>query len=489
MFLSQRLSLCSNGWRRNLLSIVLGILLTFAFPPYGWWPAALVSLSGLLLLVNRQTTLRSAFITGWCFGFGHHVTALYWIANSLLVEPDKFAWLIPFAVSLIPAVLAVYVAVSMWLYLWLKRNLAKADDSKLVELAIFALCWCAMEWVRGHVPVFDFPWNMLGYVWMRWEALLQLASVSGVLGLSFLACVIGCLPAFLVESRGALRWCGSVVILLSLCLVALWGGARMESVAAVEPEGAIRIRLVQGNIPQNHDWDVDTLLSIVERHVELSVEGRSDDVKYVVWSESSVPYLIRDDSPILDIIKEAVPAGGLLFTGAVRQDDRGRLYNSIVAINDTGLIVGIYDKMHLVPFGEFVPFRSILPIEKITHGMTDFSPGEQQDIVMVLDDVLPPVRPLLCYEAIFPDEVLSDNVRNRPEWLLNLTNDGWFGDSPGPYQHLAMARLRAIEQGVPMIRVANTGISAMIDARGRVVQSLPLGRDGVLDVNLLAESR
>jgi apolipoprotein N-acyltransferase len=249
----------------------------------------------------------------------------------------------------------------------------------------------------------------------------------------------------------------------------------------------VRLRLVQANIDQRLKWQDGERVRTLQKYLALSTQPGNPPVTHVVWPETALPYLLSTEPELLRIVARVVPPGGLLLTGAVRVEQPGpqpgRVWNSVHAIDDQGRIVATYDKFHLVPFGEYVPLRHILPIDKITPGTSDFAAGPGPSTVRLPG--LPAASPLVCYEAIFPGAVTAPSGP-RPQWLLNVTNDAWFGHSAGPHQHFASARLRAVEEGLPLVRAANTGISAVIDPYGRVRAELGLGREGVLESSLPA---
>lgn len=465
-----------SGWRRYGVAALSGICLTLAMPPVFLLPMVWIAYAGLIWLLRGCRTGREAFAVGWWFGFGHHVTGLYWVSISLLVEPEKFAWLIPFAVSLIPAVLAVYIGLISWLIHRSRlRGWAKAG--------LLAFAWVVTEWVRGWLFT-GFPWNPVGSVWSFSDTMIQVAALGGIYGLGFLTVMVAALPACMVDvlaekGRQYMMLAGALVMVLGQAGYGIWrlSGAEEGTVPGV------MLRLVQGNIPQDQKWSKQARFNVLETHLRLSRAPAERPVTHVIWSESAIPFLLNPDSPLLETLAEAVPEDGVLLTGVVRSEGE-RYYNSVEAVDENGRIIAAYDKRHLVPFGEYIPLRNWLPlpIERIAHGMGDFAEGKGGSLLFLPN--VPPTRPLICYEAIFPDEV-SDGVDDiRPRWLLNVTNDAWFGRSSGPYQHLQSARLRAIEQGVPLVRVANTGISVVTDAYGRVQAMLPLGVAGVLDVPL-----
>ena len=262
-----------------------------------------------------------------------------------------------------------------------------------------------------------------------------------------------------------------------------WGAWRLQH-AQVEYVEGVTIRVVQANIAQHHKWNPESQMQGLQEHVRLTRLPGIEQVSHVIWPETAVPYLIQDGGTLAARLGEILPQHTVLITGALSAKEEGKareITNSIVALDHRGAIVGAYDKYKLVPFGEFLPFRSLIPAAWLTPvGASDFASGPGPQTLKWPG--LPPLRPLICYEAIFPAEAGAEG--ERPQLLLNLTNDAWFGLSSGPYQHFEMARMRAVEEGLPLVRVANTGISAVIDAYGRVESRMELGQQGIVDFKL-----
>ena len=460
-----------TGRRRWAAAAGLGALAALALPPVHAIPLLWLAFPALLLLVDGAAGWAGAFAVGWWFGFGHFSLSLYWIAHALLVDPVRFGWMIPFAVFGLGGLLGVFTggaALAAWRF-------GRSRPARLLWLAV---AWAAMEWLRSWVLT-GFPWNLVATVWLPVLPLAQGVALVGSYGLGLLTVAVASLPAVWPRHRIAVA-----VGHLLLAAVALWGAVRLPAEAMAPVEG-VRLRLVQANIEQTLKWRPEMRLENLRRELDLSLSPGFDAVTDVVWPETAAPSFLDQDPQALAMVARAAPPKGLLLTGAVRGTPQGvqpfRIWNSLLAIDHRGDIVATYDKAHLVPFGEYMPLRGILPLAgKLTAGEVDFSAGPGP-ISLSLPGV-PSVSPLICYEIIFPAEVVDP--RHRPQWLLNVTNDGWFGISAGPYQHFASARLRAIEQGVSLVRAANTGISAVVDPYGRVVAELGLGRTGVLDSEL-----
>ena len=457
-------------------AVALGALAALALPPFHLYPL-LFAFAGLLDLLRHSQRRIEALVIGWCFGFAHFLLGLYWIGIAFFTDAERFgAFAVP-AVLLLCAYLALYPAIAAWLtvlYRW---------QSPVASALVLALAWTAGEMVRG-VLFGGFPWNLIGYAFAQSTAISQLAALTGIHGLSLLAVALGALPAIWLDSSERARWqplaAGAVI------LAAIWaGGALRLADGVAEPSDAVRLRLVQGNVAQQEKWQAEGARRAFERLLTLSFEGQGP-VTHIIWPESATPYRLDQDDGARQMIAQVVPPGGLLLTGGERFDlssEPPLAWNTLFVIDRTATVVARYDKRDLVPFGEFLPLRDLLSrvgLEKLTHGSIDFQPGPGRQTITLPG--LPPLSPLICYEAIFPGSVVDPDA--RPAWLLNITNDAWFGRSSGPYQHLAMARMRAIEEGLPLVRSANSGISAVVDPWGRIQAELGLGETGVLDAAL-----
>jgi apolipoprotein N-acyltransferase len=477
----------TRGWRRAGLAAVLGALAAAALPPVHAVIALVPAFVGLVWLIESGSR-RRAFADGWWFGFGHFVAGLYWVGSSMLVQPERYAVLIPFAVSGLAAVVALFPAAAALA----TRALAGVVPRGAGRILVFAALWTVFEWARSWVLT-GFPWNLLGTVWTVSDAMIQAAALFGVYGLSLLTAAAAAMPALLVNGGTGSRPRATPVVIAFAVLVVVWGGGAARLMTADDATvPGVRLRLVQGNIEQALKWRPNLRQGHVDKQLRLSAlpprtSGReAPDTTppaptHIVWSETAVPFFLGRDQRHLAMIGAVTPPGGVTIVGAPRTTPKReatfRVWNSLLAVDARGRVVDAYDKVHLVPFGEYIPFGRLLRITKLTAGRADFSPGPGFRSLRLPG--LPPVSPLICYEIIFPGRV-TDPL-DRPEWLLNITNDGWFGRTSGPYQHLAAARIRAVEEGLPLVRVANTGVSAVVDAYGRTVASLGLGSTGVID--------
>ena len=474
-----------TGWRRFALSFAAGALSALAFAPLGVFPVLLLGFAVLLLLLDgaRQSSrpLRTAFGCGWAFAFGQYLIGWHWIGYAFLVDPGAHLWQLPFAVTLLPAALAVYagLASALCLCFWRARDLPQESPARLL---VFSVLYTLGEWLRGHLFT-GFPWNLQAYGWGASLAILQSMAVIGAYGLSFLTILLGACLADL--TRPATFKAFRAPLAMIILFLVVWAGGAVRLMAhPVETVAGVELRIVQPDVPQREKDQPRYFARNWQRLLDLSVAPGNPT--HIIWPEAAPPPLLFDRDPAsLDEVGLLTGSGRTLITGATRArraGDQLSFFNSLFIFPPAGAAPAVYDKFHLVPFGEYVPFASVLNrigITKLTDGQEGFASGDGPHTYQITR--APAVAPLICYEIIFPAAVTAGQ---RPGWFVNVTDDSWFGPWAGPYQHLLIARARAIEEALPVARAANTGISAVIDPYGRITAELGLGKMGVIDAGL-----
>ncbi len=447
------------GLRRLVPAFGLGGLIALGQAPLGFWWASLVGLTGLVWLVTRAETGGAAFWLGLAAGAGHFALALSWIVEPFLIDIVRHGWLAPFALVFLSAGLGLFWAVAALLAQWTRTPALG-----------FAVAFTALEGVRGVVFT-GFPWAMVGHVWIG-TPVDQLAAVLGPSGLSLITLLAAALP---VLWRG--RGLAAAVALLAL--VAGFGQWRLSAPLPDGPPGTLR--LVQPNAAQALKWDQALADEHLGRLLNLTAQGPIADL--TIWPETAVPYMLEYAPSVAGMVTRA-SEGRPVAMGIQREED-GRYFNSLRVLEGTGEESVRYDEHHLVPFGEYIPFGDLA---YRWFGITAFASQAGSTYSagsgpVVLDlGAFGRVLPLICYEAVFPRDVNAAPM--RADWMLQITNDAWFGVWTGPFQHFDQARLRAVEQGLPLVRVANTGVTAVIDARGRVLDQLPFGTMAALDTRI-----
>lgn len=456
-----------SGWRADAASLGFGALAAAALPPVCAIPVLLIAVPGLLTLIGGTRGFASAARRGWWFGLGHHIVGLYWITEAILFEAARLWWVVPLAVPALAAVLAVFIAIPAGL-----ARLARPGWPRVLTLAGG---WVLADLVRQFVAT-GFPWNPWGSVWelpgTPGDVMIQAASWIGAPGMTFLTVLLAGVPL--------LSWRWRVAGIVFLGGWAIFGIARLASPLPAPP--GIKVILAQGDVAQGQKWDRALAIEIFRRYLTLTQDGiaqANGAPAVVIWPETASPFLLQTDAAAQAAIADAAQ-GAPALVGAVRFDRDNRPRNSLFALLPDGTLDGFYDKWHLVPFGEYQPSWFPLPFQVVPGG--GFQPGSGPATLRVPG--LPPIGPLICYEAIFPGQVIDES--ERPAWMVNITNDAWFGNSTGPRQHLAAARMRAVEEGLPLVRAANTGISAVFDSRGHEITRLGMNREGVVVADLPA---
>jgi apolipoprotein N-acyltransferase len=466
----------------KFLSFLCGIVLALALPPLDLWFLSPVALFGICIILTQHTaqTGRAWFFTGLSFGFGYFIAALHWIGFAFLVDAKSDLWMMPFALGGLAVFLACY---------WGLAFLGAFRVSKFAVPLVFSIpvFLTIGEWLRGHLFT-GFPWASPGMMVDGMGGVGQLASLVGLYGLSFVTLLWTVLPWQLWSdwkrhNRISLRL---AILVLMLPAAWTWGEWRMMQ-SPTTFVADVNLRLVQPNISQSDKWRDDNKLKIFEQLLVLSNRPSQTKPTVIVWPESSVPFLLDESAVGLARIGEMLAPEGTLVAGTIRREKSSgildRYFTSVLAIDASGSVTGHYDKWRLVPGGEFLPLAWLLEplgFSKIANLPESFTAGDGPRSLAIGAAGL--AGPLICYEAIFPDIVVD--ATKRPHWLVNVTNDGWFGKSVGPYQHLAQSRMRAIEQGLPLVRAANTGISAVIDPVGRFIAISQIGEEAILDAKL-----
>ena len=489
----------SSGWTRRAYAFFAGAFGAAALAPINFIPAIAISLIVAVWLLDgaapaeaRKSSRRGifwpAFATGWMWGFGYFLFGLWWVGSAFLVEAENFAWALPLGVIALPATLALFPAIGFAL----ARLFWTAGYRRIL---IFALSIFLTEWMRCLVAT-GFPWNEIGMAFGGQLVLAQLASLIGLHGLTLTVVALLAAPATLTDcAPGQLRLRPTILSLLILAGIIGFGAYRISRPEFANVPG-VKLRIMQPVVAQGAYFSSKNGADILRGYLELSDRSTSPtssgigDVTHLIWPESAFPFLLAQEAAVIQQISKFLHGGATLITGAARVDegDSRRYYNSIQVVDSHGVLAERYDKKHLVPFGEYLPFARFItrfPIAQFVHIPGGFDSGAaKQDLLHIAG--LPPAEPLICYEAIFPRDVgsLWRAQSERPAWILNVTDDAWFGLTAGPYQHFEQARLRAIEQGLPLVRAANSGISAITDGYGRIRSQLPLGARDVIDGKL-----
>lgn len=469
-----RLSRSHRPALRHLLAdLALGAVAALGLAPFGIWALTPIALSALIWRTARAPFAGTAFWHGLAGGAGWFALAMLWIVEPFLVEPDIYGWMAPFALILMALGGALFWAIPVWAVArivphWRARSLA------LVAGLVLS------DWLRGWIFT-GLPWALTGHVWAD-TSVAQMAAYSGAIGLSALTLMMAVLPVLIWRpvAQPVLRVLPGAVLSI-LLLAGSWAAGLARLAEPLPEDTATQLRIVQPNAAQHLKWDSAWSEEFFRRLMQLSSEPGKRDL--VIWPETAVNFLLNDADSVLPAMSRA--AGAPLAVGIQRREG-SRYYNSLAMVQPDGTVGQIYDKFHLVPFGEYVPWGDTLAQMGIGAFAAQQGNGYSTGVgpTVLTQPGIPGFQPLICYEAIFPQHLRG--LSQRPEWLLQVTNDAWFGKISGPYQHLAQARLRAIEAGLPLIRAANTGVSAVIDAHGQIRDSLPLGVQGKIDAALPA---
>lgn len=436
-----------------------GLLAAAALPPVHFLPVLLLSVPGFLRLLNTAPSWKRATAIGWFYGFGLALAGLYWITEPIISEAQDFWWLIPFAAPLLSAAVAFYMIIPA-LAAWL-------TPAGAGRIFVFAGAWIGSNLAQQFLFT-GFPWNYWGTDWAIPGTLgnifLQPAAYIGVYGLTLLTILLACTPIF--GRRG-------FIILTSTLLI--WAGFGYTRLQTPQQNTNVTLGLLQPNFSEPPDYSRPALIASWQRLLTMSQAALNNGANALIWPESSSPWLLASD-PVARAQLAAVTGTTPVLAGSIRMVSPTDYRNSLVVTDGPEAPVAVYDKWKLVPFGEYMP--KWIPVKIIPSAVgSGFMPGPGPQTISNVPRV-PAFAPIICYEAIFSGEII--NKHKRPDWIANITDDAWFGNSAGPRQDFTDIRLRAVEEGLPVARDANSGISAVIDPFGRVIAALPLDYQGVL---------
>ena len=475
---------CSPNYNKRIkyiYSFFFGTLLVLCLPPYNFWILIFPSISFLFFQSYLSKSSRESFLIGWFFGFAFFLFGVYWIFNSFLIRSDIFIYLIPFCLILLSSLLAIFTGLVSFFNYKLKRNL-------IANIIFFSVFWTLSEILRGYVFT-GFPWNLIAHTWLNFNNILQICSVRGVYGLTFFTVLIVLSVSIILIKEKILKknifYFSSVFI--SIFLIILFGYVRLNNLNS-SIDNSVKFRVVQPNIKQKDKLDINYLEENFKKILDLSFSNKlgtlnSSENLIIIWPETAITDLnYLSKSKLFNKIKLNLKKNEYIISGFFRieQDKSPKFYNSVLVIDKSLSKTFIYDKKHLVPFGEYIPFSGIL--NKLGFNFIGLQKGKNSNNLINLKNT-PKFKTLICYEIIFPGKY--SNSKNKAVFLLNLTNDAWFGNTTGPHQHFANTIFRAIEEGRNIIRVANTGISASVDPLGRIIQKIDLNNEGTFDTNIV----
>lgn len=464
--------------RASLLCLFAGALCALGMAPYNFWPIFILGFGVLYFAIDNAPSKKAAFAYGWLWAFGYFVFSLYWIGNALLVEGNPYKWAWPLAVCGLPAVLAFFNAFAC-LITYKLCNL-----KRIYGLLGFVALLSLFEWIRGHAFT-GFPWNLYGYTWADTLSIAQLASLESIYSLTAITLIWLTAPAYFVICRKKLEGSAfSVVLIASVVCAYAFGASRLQETEHVHEN--VQVKIVQPNILQADKWKAEKLEGNFETALALSSAQNSEysqEKTLIIWPETAIPYSFLNSNyrrqQISDMLK-SYQGEAVLLSGALRYEPKEkRYYNSLLSIRDDNSVNNIYDKSHLVPFGEYIPFQQWIPLTPVVQ-FQGFTKGSGPKDFRLFDTLN--YSALICYEIIFPHKARQKN--SRANFIVNVTNDAWYGDSPGPHQHLVQAQFRAIEEGVPVLRAANTGFSSIISPYGQTLYKTSLFEEESLTASL-----
>ncbi|WP_231243054.1 apolipoprotein N-acyltransferase [Ehrlichia canis] len=442
------------------LAMTLGILGALSMAPFYMFIALMIAFSGLYIILSYSKNIKQAFFCGWCFGCGYFTTSLYWI-NVPLITQSKILW------PLIPLTLIIPASLSL-LFAAATATSYALNYKKLPGLITFSLSFT----IVGMLLEYIVPWSLFAYSWAFSTEMLQTAALFGTYGMEFLAIFCSTAPGVCIKDKSTVS---CAIVMLVLVSMFIYGNNRLLTNQDQKYNHDVAIRIVQGNTASNWDENEEQEYDKFQTYLRLTSQYGLNSRTHVIWGENSFPFLThRNIDSVQSYLKLTIPefliAGGTRFAN-------DKFYNTLFVINSNGQIIDHYDKFHLVPFGESIPSILVNLIPEKIASKSNYSPGTDKNRTISLN--YSPFIPLICYESSFSHEVASRCTKGQ--WIVNITNDGWFGVSSQPYQHLEINRVRSIENGIPTIRAANSGISAVIDSYGRIITALPIMTEGIID--------
>ena len=461
----------NSGLRKYFLCFLAGASCVFSFAPFAILPIFVSAIIILMITIDSCINIKQVVLVGYLFGFGYFSGILHWLGLALFINPEKFLWMLPFALIVVQTVLALYIVIFVCLA-FIKFS------SNLMRIYFLACAWTVLEWLRGEL-FSGFPWLVSGYLFDGFDSISQLASITGIFGLCFLIILFSLSLYLLIKDSGKLHLVNFVFVCLLILSAHLYGKIKIEKQDFLDikmPE----VLAIQSGIKREIPSD-DLAKKTFYQHLKLTKKYYREQ-EIIIWSESAqqFPMDISNDSfnGFFDFLnkKSKLIIGS---TGITGQKNNFDLWNSMLIIDHLGKINSYYNKMHLVPFGEYIPFEEYLNFKIITEGLKSYSAQKQMKNLLINDHVF---RPLICYESIFSNH--QTDLATKANFIINITNDNWHENSFEPYQHFSMSKFRAIEQGIPMIRVAMSGISAVIDSYGRVIEQINLNEEGAISMTL-----
>jgi apolipoprotein N-acyltransferase len=455
---------------QGLLSFAMGAAAALAMPPTNMWWIFFITIPALVWRLEQIKGIRQGLWQGWLFGFGYFCVALHWIGFAFLVDAATFLWMMPFAVGGLAAVMALYWSVASGVVVTLHKV-------AMPPWLTFPVLLSVAEWLRGHLMT-GFPWDAPGLAFDGMGDFIQLAALTGMPGLTLILLLwAASLRALFAHVSIQQKW---AAVVLLFCAVPAWFWSHDRAGRQTENEPGIQLLIVQPNIPQDDKSRSENASRIFDDLVAQS--AASPSATHIIWPESAVPFLLDESKPARSVLHGLLKPDRTLITGAIRRatpNIDAPYFTSIQVYDKSAELISVYDKWRLVPGGEYLPFAGILEplgFKRLVSLPDGFSAGPGPRTLTIPGAGA--AAALICYEAIFPDRLVEPG--NRPQWIVNVTNDGWFGNSTGPYQHFALVRMRAVEQGLPAVRSANTGISGVIDPYGQVIAATRLGTRATL---------